>query len=338
MFDFLRINKNIPESEPVSHVGCFGKLPIYDEYIRYNMNKRSVLELDEWIQQGYAHHSRGFQTRHQSMELHDYVYHFVFTGSGYHHCSVLGAMMGSHDKCGRQFPFVIFKLLPNQNTKDLTSTFPCAYRSFLDKALTLCSTDWSLQPITILMKRVDALNTAGVIFSRRQLLESEMSALQAIKKDEFWRDMLGDSAQGHAPRYVEVMKELMEIVVRKSPLSTSWGIEIPLPGNDHCHEHVSFWVHAAECLLGARGWRPHYIWGDGKNQDRQTLYLFFRPVSPIFFSHLLGNRVDNGILISLEQESTVQRQVSHVAERIGELDAGEHMVNAFNEWSNWSSL
>jgi type VI secretion system ImpM family protein len=335
MFSFLK-NKQTSESEPLSHVGCFGKLPIYDEFIRYNVTGRSVLELDEWIQQGYSHHNRDVQTRNEKCELHNYVYNFVFTGNGEHSSSMIGTMMGSQDKCGRQYPFVVFKLLPKQVTESLTSTLPCGYRAFFENSLNLCSTDWSLQPINMLKKRVESLNAGGAVVSRRLLLESEVNALQEISKEVFWCDMLQDSAQDCAPLIVEVMKDLLDTVVRKSPLRTLWGIEIPLPGNERAHQHVSFWVHAAECVLGSRRWRPHYIWGDITNRERQTLYLFFRPVSPIFFSHLLGHRVDNGILIKLEQECKAQSHVSSVAKRIGDLDASDHMVNAFNEWSSWS--
>ncbi len=335
MFGFLKNNRSTPDLEPKTQVGCFGKLPIYDEFIRYNVNGRRVLELDEWIQQGFSHHSRGAATRPEKTDLHDYVYHFVFTGSGDHRSSVIGTLMGSRDKSGRQYPFVIFKLLPARDTEALTSALPCAYGPFFDSARSLCATDWSLQPINMLKKRVAALNEGGATISRSRLIEAEVDALQALSKERFWRDMLADSAEEKVPHYLEAMRDLLETVARKSPLRTSWGIEIPLPGNDHSSAHVAFWVGAAESLLGSRGWRPHFIWGDVKDSGGQSLYLFFRPVTPIFFSHLLGHRADNGILINLDQECNEQSQYSEMAGKIGSLDANEHMVSAFDEWSNW---
>jgi type VI secretion system ImpM family protein len=338
MFGFLNNIKQSSNSNAQSQIGCFGKLPINDEFIRFNVNERSVLDLDEWIQQGYSHYSRDVQTRHKKCELRNCVYKFVFSGNGEDSSTLMGALTGSRDKSGRQYPFVIFKHLPKQITKTLISTLPCAYRTFLENASSLCSTDWGLQPENMLRKRVNRLNAGNMQISRRVLLESEVNALREISKEKFWCDMLQDTAQDRAPLIVEVMKDLLETVVRKSPLRISWGIEIPLPGNDRVHQHVSFWVHAAECLLGCREWRPHYIWGDVKNHDRQSLYLFFRPISPIFFSHLLGHRVDNGILVKLEQECKALHHVSSIAAQIGDLDASDHMVNAFNQWSNWSRL
>ncbi|MCU7843206.1 MAG: type VI secretion system-associated protein TagF [Candidatus Thiodiazotropha sp. (ex Monitilora ramsayi)] len=336
MFGFLKHNKQIQEPAPVPKAGCFGKLPIYDEFIRYNVKGRSILELDEWIQQGFSHHSRALQTGLRKPELHSYTYHFVFTGSGESHSSVIGTMMGSRDKSGRQYPFILFKMLSSQDTAALSSTLPCAYRTFFDSALNVCCTDWSLQPINMLKKRVEVLNATGNSISRRYLMESEINALQAITKEEFWRDMLGESARDYAPVYMEIMKELLDTVVRKSPLRTSWGIEIPLPANERTHIHVSFWVRAADAVLGSWGWRPHYIWGDIKDGGQQSLYLFFRPISPIFLTHLLGHRVDNGVLINLEQECKGQCDVSTMARKIGNPDAHESMVVAFDDWSSWS--
>jgi type VI secretion system protein ImpM len=336
MFEFLKNYKQKTETDPAPQVGCFGKLPIYDEFIRYNVNGRAALELDEWIQQGYYHHSRDVQMRHEKIELNEYIYSFVFTGQRENSSLLMGTIMGSHDKCGRQFPFVVFKQLPKQATEALTSTLPCAYRTFFENSLEFCLTDWDMQPITVVRGWVESLDAGSEVIPRKILLESEVNALQEISKKKFWCDMLQDSAQVNAPLVVEAMKDLLDTVVRKSPLRTSWGIEVPLPGNGRSYQHVSFWVHAAECLLGDRGWRPHYIWGNMTNCYRQTLYLFFRPVSPIFFSHLLGHRVDNGILINLEQECKEQGYVSSAAEQIGGLDTDDHMVNAFKEWLNWS--
>ncbi len=336
MFGFLKNNKPVHEALQESQVGCFGKLPIYHEFIRHNVIGRSVLELDEWVQQGFFHHSKSLQATADHPALKKYTYHFVFTGSGETPSSVIGTMMGSHDKCGRQYPFVLFKLLPNQFTESLSSSLPCAYQAFFESALNLCSTDWCLQPINMLKKRIDALNVIRSPSSRAYLIASEINALDTISRDVFWREMLGDSASEKAPVYIEVMKDLLATVVRKLPLRTSWGIEIRLPANERTHVHVSFWVRIAETMLGSRGWRPHYIWGDVNDSEKQSLYLFFRPVTPIFFSHLLGRRADNGILINLGHECESQGQISEAAKRIASMDPDDHMVSAFDEWSSWS--
>lgn len=336
MFGFIKNSKLTPSSKPIVQTGCFGKLPIYDEFIRHNVSERAIIELDEWIQQGYSHHSRGMKTHLRKSELHSYTYHFVFTGSGESGASVIGTMMGSKDKSGRQYPFILFKLLANQDTASVSSTLPCAYRMFFDDAKSLCGMDWSLQPINMLKKRVEALNASGTCFSKSELMEAEINVLQRITKASFWKEVLGREAAEVAPVYVEVMRDLLDTVVRKSPLRTAWGIEIPLPANNDTHAHVSFWIRVADALLGNRQWRPHYIWGDVKNSGTQSLYMFFRPISPIFFSHLLGHRVDNGILINLERECKGETRLSSTAQQIGKPDDNLSMVHAFDEWSSWS--
>ncbi|MEJ2452852.1 MAG: type VI secretion system-associated protein TagF [Candidatus Thiodiazotropha sp.] len=335
IFSFLKHSRLETEPRQESRVGCFGKLPIYDEFIRYNVTGRAVLDLDEWIQQGFAQHNRVMQTRAEKAELQRYTYNFAFTGSDDQHGTVIGSMMGSEDKCGRQYPFLLFKLLPNQNSESLSSTLPCAYKAFFDSAENLCSMDWSLQPINMLKKRVEALNQGRKQITRSDLMVSEISALKSLGRKRFWRETLGDSAEGCAAMCIDMMRDLLATAVRKSPLRTSWGIEIPLPANDQTHIHVSFWVRTAQSMLGKRGWRPHYIWGDTQNRQQQYLYLFFRPITPIFFSHLLGRRTDNGILINLLQESQTQQNVSESAKMIGDLNKEGDMVSVSDEWANW---
>ena len=105
-----------------------------------------------------------------------------------------------------------------------------------------------------------------------------------------------------APLSVDVVRELLETVVIRSPLHTTWGIEVPLPSNERANVHVSFWVRLAETILGDRGWRPHYVWGDIKARDKQSLFLFFRPITPSFYSFLMGDETNTGVVINLSDE------------------------------------
>lgn len=335
MFGFLKNNRQVTGATQVSQVGCLGKLPIYDEFIRHNVIASCVLNVDEWIQQGFSHYTRGQQALKDKAALYSYTYNFAFTGSGDQSSTVIGTMIGSHDKCGRKYPFLLFKNLSNQNTRSLTSTLPCAYDNFFNGALKLCSTDWSLQPINMLKKRVDALYPGSGELSRRHLMESEIAAFKTVTRNQFWQEILDESAEIEAPLYIEVMRDLLETVFRKSPLRTAWGVEVPLPANDRTHVHVSFWVRVAETILGGRGWRPHYIWGDIRDREKQSLFLFFRPITPIFFSYLLGDRTENSVLINLEKECKCLQQTCQTARRIGDTTISDDLVCVVDEWANW---
>jgi type VI secretion system ImpM family protein len=127
MFSFLNKNRVSPEPERVTGSGCFGKLPIYDDFIRYNVNGRKIIELDEWIQQGYSHHTRRAQINIAEEELHNYTYHFIFTSSSDNNECVIGTLMGSEDRSGRKYPFAIFKMLTEIGSKPVISSLPCAF-------------------------------------------------------------------------------------------------------------------------------------------------------------------------------------------------------------------
>jgi hypothetical protein len=188
----------------------------------------------------------------------------------------------------------------------------------------------------MLEKRVDSLDENIKSMVCTDVMELEKQSLSEISKEMFWKDIFGDKASTKAPVFVEIMKDLINTVERKNPFKTSWGIEIPLPYSDRIYEHVTFWVSLAESVLSERGWQPQFIWGDIKNNNKQSLYLFFRPITPIFLSHLLGSRVDNGVLIHLEEESKREIKISLAAEQIGSIDANESLVDAINDWSDWS--
>jgi type VI secretion system ImpM family protein len=336
MFSFLSKNKTTPEPERSSGSGCFGKLPIYDDFIRYNVNGRKVLELDEWIQQGYSHHTRRAQINTLEEDLDNSSFHFLFTGSLDKNETVAGTLMGSEDKSGRKYPFVIFKALSGLISNNSISKFPCEYKEYFEKNNQLLTTDWGLQPLSVLEKRINNLDDDLHNRSDSESIESHLDNLGQIKKEAFWNDLFGDEARVKGPVYIEIMRDLLNTVVRKNPLKTAWGIEIPLPNCDRVYEHVSFWLSLAESTLSCRGWQPQCIWGDINSRDKQSLYLFFRPITPIFLSYLLGSRVDNGVLINLDEECKKEVNVSLAAEQIGSLDAEESLLDAINDWTDWS--
>lgn len=335
MFNFRKTHKSISEAGLVSQVGCFGKLPMYDEFIRYKNNSRSVHDLEEWIQQGYSHYRR--YLLHDQSYSNKAVYHFVFTGIRENEAPLIGTIMGSRDKCGRAYPFVIYKLLPKESSGLVISSLPCGYRKFYEKTWKMCSTDWSLQAINILLKKIEELNDEEVDFSKSGLLEVEMSALDAITKQKFWKDILQQSSVNNVASLVDAMKDLLDSVIRKSPHRTSWGIAISLPANQDYNTHVAFWVRTAESMLADRGWKPHIIWGNMNNYTDRKLFIFFRQVTPTFFSYLMGGHAENGVIIHLDDESILQNEVSDFAKEIASLDNSEHMLQASNQWANWRS-
>jgi type VI secretion system ImpM family protein len=336
MFSFLNKNKTTSEPERITGSGCFGKLPIYDDFIRYNVHGRKILELDEWIQQGYSHHTRRAQINTSEENLDNSSYHFLLTGSLDKNETVVGTLMGSEDKSGRQYPFVIFKSLSGLLSNSSISNIPCEYKRYFESNHNLLTTDWCLQPISVLEKRIEKLDENITTNSELALTEKRLEALDNIKKEVFWNDLLDSQASLKGPVYIEIMRDLLNTVVRKNPLKTAWGIEMPLPYSDRVYEYVTFWLSLAESTFSGRGWQPQCIWGDINNTTRQSLYLFFRPITPMFLSYLLGNRVDNGVLINLDDECSKEINVSLAAEQIGSLDADESLLDAINDWTDWS--
>jgi type VI secretion system ImpM family protein len=87
--------------------GYYGKLPVSPEFLRLHASGPELRWLDEWLQQGilYAKTQEGAAWAERIAQASSYGFFYMPNHEGR---VVYGAIMASHDKAGRSFPFLSY--------------------------------------------------------------------------------------------------------------------------------------------------------------------------------------------------------------------------------------
>lgn len=127
-------------NESAANSFCFfGKLPQFPDFIRYKSSSEEFITFDNWLQGGISsaklNLGSSWKDQYSSSENVDFFFpvinsEFILTGT----------LHPSSDKSGRQFPFVVFSVLPKSFfSPDQTGTLPLILNSIFYKAKQLYS-------------------------------------------------------------------------------------------------------------------------------------------------------------------------------------------------------
>ena len=101
-------NKNLKEVT----TGYFGKLPEFNDFIKYNAGAEEILFIDNWLQEGLAHiklkYKSSWKEKYESLMPTSFFIPVPASDK-----IVSGMLYSSKDKSGREFPFIIFSVIPS---------------------------------------------------------------------------------------------------------------------------------------------------------------------------------------------------------------------------------
>lgn len=279
----------------IMNVGCFGKLPIYADFIRYNAGAGEVRILDQWFQEG-IHWSRlklnqKWQEGYTAMQ----PYGFFITESG-SKSGLLGVFVPGMDASRRLFPFSIFTTLQADDMPFDGMLLPIRYRTFLDQAQSLALEGWKGMDVKALTGEVERLG--NLPFPEQTETESEYFKLRdSLMSENFWSSM-HDRHGKPADRYA-LIQGLADVLVplRGSASGLNYGIALPLPSEPEVEKAgIGLWLDAVFNLLCSTGNRSYsFFWGLG-DTDPGILFLFFgTPPSKSFSAFMYPDLEENAI-------------------------------------------
>ncbi len=109
--------------------GYFGKLPEFNDFVKFNSGLPEILFIDKWIQDGIANARLKLKSdwRRKYETLPPTNFYIPFPSS---ERAAAGIIYSSNDKSGREFPMVIFSVMPLRNF-ERTSLIPAKLTSVL---------------------------------------------------------------------------------------------------------------------------------------------------------------------------------------------------------------
>ncbi len=285
-------------------VSCFGKLPRFGDFVRFNSGGAEVRAFELWMQEGLYYAQKHFDREWNDIYVHSPSYQFLFNPDGSDRF-LLGAFRPSRDKSDRKFPFMITLRIGKDTTEegdDVFAYFPVMLSRFLQQ--TSPALEQAEQAITRqdLASETERLNEA-VDVDMEEVLAEFRDFLQSTSLADFWEEVFGDAAD---PRRFRLIKNLTEILLPMRGLPTqslTLGLRFPLgPNEASLHKMVCFWILAASRMLGDPPLSPSAFWGSQAQGNGRYLFLYLRPPVSKNMIQLVKPGEEHDTVCHLEEE------------------------------------
>jgi type VI secretion system protein ImpM len=282
--------------------GCYGKLPIFADFIRYNYRTPEVEQLDQWFQEGIYFARQSLGGRWESGYDKGPAFRFLFRPSGSARF-LIGAGVPGMDKAGRRYPFAIFLHGDCAPFERDAALLPVVFREFLDPAQDLATTGWKDSDVKALFSRIDVLKGVDPS-SVNGCRARQESYLRQERASAFWTGVFGTPAH---PSRATILQNLQEAVriLRATPVGRpSLGLKFPLPaqgGTEAASAAAAFWMDLAFRLVGWRSVPSLAFWHTATAESAPHLILFFTGTSPKNFPSLILPEYDSETLWDLSR-------------------------------------
>jgi type VI secretion system protein ImpM len=118
--------KELPEKADI--IGCFGKLPTHNEFIKYNLFLPELINIEQWYQNGYRKLVKKFERRTQEILAAAATSNFIYFSSKTR--PLIGILQPSLDQSGRSYPLVIFRVINKSWFLEFPSIIPVVYLNY----------------------------------------------------------------------------------------------------------------------------------------------------------------------------------------------------------------
>lgn len=280
--------------------GCFGKLPIYGDFIRYHAGGVEAGEFDLWLQTGLEFAKRRNEVNWPAAYSQAPSYHFLFHAQSPERFLV-GILQPSRDQSGREFPFAAFLLVDRERFGNNVTMAPVIFREFLEHALLLAQQAPSVREILSAVERLQFSIPANWEMS----MQPQQQWLAAMTTENLWTRLFGSFAD---QRKFLLFNNLTKILLRLrqyNPAQLTRGLRFPLPGADAgeaglAHE-TSFWLQVCWRILRKPVLAPTLFWTAPSASGRRHLFLFFRRPSQRSLLPLLNLAPASDVICALDE-------------------------------------
>jgi len=281
---------------------CFGKLPNFGDFVRYNASGPETLVMDQWIRQGLYFARVQLDQDWNSAYQDSSEFYFIFPPD-YSDSFLIGLLKSSNDQSGRKFPFIVsIKVEKKQHNESFYILTPVIFTEFFQNANQfLIHTSKGLGYHDII-KQTESLSLSRKLnFDLYQ--QNYENFLITKTQQDFW-DIVFDHHNDTA-RFL-LFKNLAEMLIplRKRNLSDSTlGLRFPLGSNSKQINYiVCFWIHICFKLLGISKFMFNLFWQSVHNHNKNYLYVFFRNPSSTNFVQMFQSTLDNDQTCKLDEE------------------------------------
>lgn len=291
--------------------GCFGKLPIHSDFIRFRASGEEVRALDQWLQQGIlaaqTRLGRGWEASYSQADPWNFVFQVEGTDA-----FLIGTLVPSRDQAGRSYPFFLFTRADRKRFAAPIQFAPMTYLAFLEEGAKLIRTGWSGMKLKEFLEHLERLNLP-IPDDRAAVADEEAYRrfLQGEPSRAFWTALFGEFEH---PKKYQVDQNLLAILGPMRQTSSSrlgFGLKFPLIASDkNRNEDIPLWSDLIARMLKRTPTGLNFFWNRMPAKGTPWMMLFMGPPSAKSFLSLIAPSLDGGTTYDLAPETAVELQAA----------------------------
>lgn len=246
---------------------CFGKLPIYADFIRHNAGTPELETLDQWFQEGFTIArqtiGRGWDDEFSQSPPCRFLFVSPTTGR-----LTVGVLVPGVDRPGRRYPFLIFSVPEVSAFGREAVLAPLMFNDFLKVAQETALGGWKGLDLRTYLSKVDALSTKGSLDTARRVY-SEYIATKTAK------DVWGALGAFEDPRKYAIAQNLSTAVTPMKNGQSRLPQALRFPMGPEVES--AMWLDLTLRFAGRAALPPLMFWSD------KATTLLFNELNPKFF-------------------------------------------------------
>ncbi len=266
---------------------CFGKLPNFGDFVRFNAAGKEILDLDEWFQKGLLFAKNRLHPNWDLAYKKAPNYFFVFPSAENNRC-ITSVFYPSNDKIGRKYPFFVgmsvdFTVLHEKSFFHL----PVLFQPFREQA-----TRYALQAIQGQFSEIIPAELEDLGHNLDQSFETSMVSYNDYKMNttlgqhmtQIWTDFDNPAKKVVYENLISLLKSLRNQDVSR----LAYGLRIPLGWQTPASVYmVSFWLELISMMLPQYRNIPFLFFANDNPMKPANLFIYFGRPSPNNFASLM---------------------------------------------------
>jgi len=266
---------------------CFGKLPAYGDFVRYNAAGKEIQALDQWFQEGLLFAKTRLHPNWELAYKKAAGYRFIFPLRN-NQKSLAGLFESSVDKIGRSYPFILALLIDNSFfPSKFIHLAPVFFNTFMEKADLLIAEARQEHALQNIPEKVEALGS-----TLTQSMDTSTNLYNNFKHDTLISQHINRmDVSTDGVRKILLFENIIEQLksLQKYDLNQlNYGLRLPL-GIDYRFNifEATFWLEVLSKLYPQYSSIPSLFYTANGPSNRFYLYIFFNSPSPKNYVNLI---------------------------------------------------
>ena len=272
-------------------VGYFGKLPAFNDFVKFNSGGEELLVLDKWLQDGLLSAKMKLKSEwvNYYRNSEQFFFFYPFTGTKR---ALAGLLIPGLDKSGREFPFLVFFYLNKDQLNNVPShLIPMILIDILNEFKIAVIDISSITDLSIINERLNKISyTINNLSFKNNVYQNYLSN---TSQAPFWNRVMegyDDSAKLLFLNSLYISSTAPKEKVE--PIIISF-----ISSNDHYVNDLSFFIHLILTFQKTPYFLPAVFWTDSEYKNH-LLYLFSNKPLPNNFVDLICKHADQNNLIN----------------------------------------